>query len=82
VIGSPTSNGAGVTYKLICAPSALGPCQTTEALTTTETTQDGRPVALSASNRRKSRTVIVATKTVMIQPGKSSTPPTAKCGMV
>ena len=73
LIGRPTSNGAGVTDKLICAPSALLPCQATETLTTTETTKGGRPVALSASIRRKSRTVIVATKTVMIQPGKKVT---------
>jgi hypothetical protein len=73
LIGSPTSNDAGVTDKLICAPSALRPCQATETLATTETTQGGRRVALSASTRRKSRTVIVATKTVMIQPGKQLT---------
>ena len=72
-IGSPTSNDAGVTDKLSCAPSALGPCQATETLTTTETTQGGTPVALSASTRHKSRTVIVATKTVMIEPGKKVT---------
>ncbi len=73
LIGSPTSNAAGVTDKLICAPSALPPCQATETLTTTETTRGGRPVALSASPRRKSHTVIVAAKTVMIQPGRTVT---------
>jgi hypothetical protein len=73
LIGSPASNGAGVTDRLICAPSALRPCRATETLTTTETIQGGRPVALSASTRRKRRTVIVATKTVMIQPGKKVT---------
>ena len=73
LIGRPTSNAAGVTDKLICAPSALLPCQATETLTTTETTQGGRPVALSATARRKSRTVIVATKTVMIQPRRTVT---------
>jgi hypothetical protein len=73
LIGRPTSKDARVTDKLICAPSALRPCQATETLTTTETTQGGRPVALSASTRRKSRTVIVATKTVMIQPGRTVT---------
>ena len=73
LIGSPASNGAGVTDKLICARSALRPCRATETLTTTETTQGGRPVALSASTRRKSRTVIVATKTVMIHPGRTVT---------
>jgi hypothetical protein len=73
LIGSATSNDAGVTDKLICAPSALRPCPATETLTTTETTRGGRPVALSASTRRKSRTVIVATKTVMIQSGKKVT---------
>ena len=73
LVGSPTSNGAGVTDKLICAPSAVLPCRATETLTTTETTKGGRPVALSASTRRKSRTVIVATKTVMIHPGRTVT---------
>ena len=73
LIGRPTSNDAAVTDKLICAPSALRPCQATETLTTTETTQGGRPVALSASIRRKSRKVIVATKTVMIHPGRTVT---------
>ena len=73
LIGSPTSNAAGVADKLICAPSALVPCQATETLTTSETTQGGGPVALSASARRKRRTVIVATKAVMIQPGKKVT---------
>ena len=61
----------GVPDKLICARSALGPCEVTQALTTTETTQGGRPFALSASIRRKSLTVILATKTVMIRPGKT-----------
>jgi hypothetical protein len=73
LIGSPTSNGAGITDKLTCAPSALRPCQATETLSTTETTQGGRPVALSASTTRKFRTVIVATKTVMIHPGRTVT---------
>jgi hypothetical protein len=73
LIGSAASNGAGVTDKLICGPSALGPCRVTEALSTTETTQGGRPVGVSASTRRKSRTVIVATKTVMIRPGRTVT---------
>jgi hypothetical protein len=73
LIGRPTSNGAGVTDKLICAPSALRPCQATETLTTTETTRGGQPVALSATARRKRRTVIVATKTVMIHPGRTVT---------
>ncbi len=73
LIGRPTSNGAGVTDKLICARSALRPCRATETLTTTETTKGGRPVALSASTRRKSRVVIVATKTVMIEPGRTVT---------
>jgi hypothetical protein len=73
LIGRPTSKDARVTDKLICAPSALLPCQATETLTTTETTQGGRPVALSASTRRKRRTVIVATKTVMIHPGRTAT---------
>ena len=73
LIGSPTSNAAGVTDKLICAPSALRPCQATETLTTTEATEGGRPVALSASTKRKSRAIIVATKTEMIRPGKKVT---------
>jgi hypothetical protein len=73
LIGSPTSNGAGVTNKLICAPSSLRPCRATETLTTTETIRGGRPVVLSASARRKFRAVIVATKTVMIHPGKKVT---------
>ena len=73
LIGSPASNDAGVTDKLSCAPSALVPCQATEALTTTETTQGGQPVGLRASIRRKSRTVIVATKGVMIEPGRTVT---------
>ncbi len=70
LIGRPAVTAAGVTDKLACARSALLPCQATETLTTTETTQGGRPVALSASVRRKFRKVVVATKTVMIQPGK------------
>ena len=61
----------GVTDKLTCARLALGACEVTEALTTTETTQGGRPVALSTSIRRKSLMVILATKTVMIRPGKT-----------
>jgi hypothetical protein len=73
LIGSPTSNGAGVTDRLICGPSALRPCRAAETLTTTETIQGGRPVALSATARRKSRAVIVATKTVIIQPGNKVT---------
>jgi hypothetical protein len=73
LIASPASNGAGVTDKLICAPSALRACKVTETLSTTETIHGGRPVALSASARRKFRTVIVATKSVMIQPGKKVT---------
>ena len=72
LIGRPASNGAGVTDKLICAPSAFLPCRATETLTTTETTKGGRPVALSAS-RRKSRKVKVATKTVTIHTGKAVT---------
>jgi hypothetical protein len=73
VIGSPTSNGASVTDKLTCVSSAMRPCQATEALTTTETTRSGRSVALQASARRKSRTVTVARKKVMIRPGKKAT---------
>ena len=73
LIGRPTSNAAGVTVKLFCAPSALAPCRATETLTTTETTRGGRPVALRASTRRKSRTVKVATKRVMIHPGRTVT---------
>ena len=70
--GSPTSSVAGVTDKLSCAPASREPCQATQTLTTTETTHGGLPVALSASTRRKSRTVVVATKTVTIQPGKTA----------
>ncbi len=73
LIGRPTSSDARVTDKLICAPSALLPCLATETLTTTETTRGGRPVALSASIRRKRRTVIVAKKGVRIQPGRTVT---------
>ncbi len=73
LIGRPTSSDARVTDKLSCAPSALLPCRATETLTTTETTRGGRPVALSASIRRKRRTVIVATKRVMIHPGRTVT---------
>jgi hypothetical protein len=73
LIGRPTSKDARVTDKLICAPSALVACPATETLTTTETTHGGRPVALSATARRKRRTVIVATKRVTIQPGKQVT---------
>ena len=74
LIGRPTSNAAGVTDKLSCAPSALAPCRATETLTTTETTRSGRPVALSATASGASRrTVIVATKRVMIHPGRTVT---------
>ena len=73
LIGSPVSNGASVTDKLRCAPSALRPCRATETLTTTETSRGGRPVALSASISRKRRAVIVATKTVTIHPGRTVT---------
>lgn len=54
-------------------------------LTTTQSTLGGRRVALGASARRQSRAVIVATKTVMIQPGRTVTvkvkltPPAASC---
>ena len=73
LIGSPASNDAAVTDRLSCAPSALVPCQATETLSTTETTHGGQPVGLRASIRRKSRTVIVATKGVMIEPGRTVT---------
>ncbi|HEX3802445.1 MAG TPA: PIN domain-containing protein [Solirubrobacteraceae bacterium] len=73
VVGTPASTAAGVTDKLTCAPSAVLPCRATETLTTTETTRGGRPIAFSASTRCKSRKVIVATKTVMIRPGKKVT---------
>ena len=73
LIGRPTSKDARVTNKLICMRSAPGPCRATETLTTTETTRGGRPVALSATARRKRRTVVVATKRVTIQPGKKVT---------
>ncbi len=73
LIGRPTSKNARVIDKLICMRSAPGPCHATETLTTTETTRGGRPVALSASSRRKRRTVSVATKKVTIQPGKKVT---------
>ncbi len=73
LIGRPASSGAGVTDKLICEPSAPRPCRATETLTTTETTRGGRLVALSATARRKRRTVIVATKRVMVHPGRAVT---------
>ena len=73
LIRSPASNDAAVTDRLSCAPSALVPCQATETLSTTETTHGGQPVGLRASIRRKSRTVIVATKGVMIEPGRTVT---------
>ena len=73
LLGSPASNAGGVTDRLICIRSAPGPCRATETLTTTETTRGTRPVPLSASTRRKSRAVIVATKTVMIEPGRKAT---------
>ena len=73
LIGRPTSKDARVTDKLSCAPSALLPCRATETLTTTETTRSGRPVAVRATARRQRRTVIVATKRVMIHPGRTVT---------
>ena len=42
VIGRSTSNRAGVTEKLRCAPSSLAPCRATVTLTTPKATQRGR----------------------------------------
>ncbi len=72
VIGRSTSNRAGVTDKLRCAPSSLAPCRATVTLTTPKATQRGRS-ARGATAKRHRRTVIVATKAVTIQRGRTVT---------
>jgi len=59
--GSATATGKGVKLQLECSGSAGQSCQTTDTLTTTETLEGGRPIAVAAAHKPKKpkRTVVV-----------------------
>jgi hypothetical protein len=72
--GAPKWNGRIVTARVTCAAPATTPCETTEALSTIEITERGRPVGLVAARRtRKRHTILVGTRTVLIGPGETKT---------
>lgn len=71
---APKWNGRSVTAKITCAASATTPCRTSETLKTIETTVRGRPVAVAAARqKRRRRTILIGTHTVLIQPGETKT---------
>jgi DNA-binding beta-propeller fold protein YncE len=74
LLGHPTSTGASVSDKLTCHGASGQSCAITEQLTSTETTSNGTPVAVSARARHnaKRRTVIVAIKKVTLEAGRSA----------
>ena len=59
--GSATATGKGVKLQLECSGSAGQSCRTTDTLTTTETLEGGRPIAVAAAHKPKKpkRTVVV-----------------------
>lgn len=71
----PTSTGASVKDKLTCHGAAGQSCAITEQLTSSETTKNGKLVAVSAraSHKTKRHTVIVAVKKVSLEGGRSAT---------
>jgi hypothetical protein len=73
--GSPNATGTGVTFKLHCSAPTGQNCQTTEALTTTETLKGGQPIAVSAAHKptKLKRTVVVGQKGVTISAGSAKT---------
>jgi hypothetical protein len=72
--GKPVSTGTGVKETMMCSAPIGDTCLMSNALTTTETTQAGEPVAVSsARGKRKHRTVVVGTKQLTIRGGQTVT---------
>jgi Bacterial Ig-like domain (group 3)/Divergent InlB B-repeat domain len=72
--GNPSSTGTGVRETMMCSAPFGDTCLMTDALTTTETTQAGEPVAVSSARRkRKHRTVVVGTRHLTIRGGQTVT---------
>lgn len=73
LIGSPKSTTTGVSDKIKCTAPAGQSCHVTERLTTIETVIGGQPLVVTAASKRKTKTVVIGSKTVTIPAGHTTT---------
>jgi hypothetical protein len=75
LVGPPTTTPDGVRFRLKCNAAVRQRCQSTDTLTSTETLNGAKPIAISAAHTPKNhrRTIVVGRRRVTIAAGTPKT---------